>query len=351
MRHLVLLAALAASAALAEPAREHLLGAPAHSTDAGAGADLVRLVAEPAGVPLAAAGSAGAVENVRRLAAEPGARLAFVQSDVWGALVEQAHAGNATAQPLVERLRVFMPLFDEELHFVVRADSPLHYVHEIAGRRLNVGPMGGGAAFTAARLYARMFGREMPAADASFLPDDEALARLARDHSIDVAVVVGGQPAPLFAELSPQARQSIRLLAVDPTAAPMRALAGAYAETTIRQRSYPGWLAQDVPALAVGTLLMTRDYQTPAIRGQLAGLAHALCIDFAQLRAEGHPKWKEASFAAPALPAGWRYYEPSREVLADCPAEREADAQSWNRKQLQVHATTCAGPGCGRGRP
>jgi len=350
--HLLLLAALAGPAAPAEPAHEHLLGAAARSTDALLGEDLVRLVAAPAGVPLAVAPSAGAVENVRRLGTEPGARLGFVQADVWGALVEQARAGNATAQPLVDHLRVFMPLFDEELHFVVRADSPLHYVHEIAGRKLNVGAMGGGAAFTAARVYARMFGHELPAADASFLPDDTALARLASDRSIDVVVIVGGQPSPLLAGLAAPARKALRLLAVDPDAAATRALAGAYAATTISRQSYPGWLAADVPALAVGTLLMTRDYQTPAIRNQLTGLAHALCVADGRLRTEGHPKWKEANFGTPELPADWRYYAPAHDVLADCPAVREADAQDWNRKQLQAHAGCAPGAGkCARHRP
>jgi len=322
MRQLLLLTALACSAAFAKPAHEHVLGAGQHSTDSSAARDLVRLVAEPAGVPLALAASVGAVDNIHRLASEPGARLAFVQADIYDALLAQAHAGNPGAQSLAERLRVFMPLFNEELHFVVRTDSPLRFVHEIAGQHLNVGPMGGGTAFTATRVYARMFGRELPLVDASFQPDEEALARLTGDRSIDVVVIVGGQPTPLLADMTAQARQSIRLLAVDPQAPEMRALAGSYAETSIRHESYPDWLAQDVPALAVRTLLMTRDYRTPVIRTQLADLAHAMCADVERLRAWGQPKWKEADFGTPAQQPQWRYYTPARDMLAHCPAER-----------------------------
>ena len=315
---------LACSAALGDTVHEHILGAAEQSTDAGASHDIVDLVAGPAGVPLAVVASAGSVENAHRLPSEPGARLAFVQADVYGALVERARVPEARA--LAERLRVFMPLFDEELHFIVRADSPLRYVHEIAGQRLNVGPMGGGAAFTATRVYARMFDHELPLSDARFLSDGQALAQLTGDRSVDVVAVVGGQPIPLLASMTAQARQSIRLLAVDPAAPATRTLFGPYAQTAIRRESYPDWLAQDVPALAVGTLLMTRDYRTPAIRAQLAGLARAMCRDAARLREQGHPKWKDADFGAPALPANWRYYSPSREVFAHCQAPSHGTA-------------------------
>jgi len=138
--------------------------------------------------------------------------------------------------------------------------------------------------------------------------------------------LVGGQPIPLLAGMTVQARQSIRLLAVDPGAPATRALVGPYAQTAIRRESYPDWLEQDVPTLAVGTLLMTREYRTPAIRAQLEGLAHAICRGADRLRAQGHPKWKEVEFGAPALPAQWRYYQPSQEALAHCLAQSHGDA-------------------------
>jgi TRAP-type uncharacterized transport system substrate-binding protein len=328
LRRLLALSALACSAALAKPPHEHILAGAQQSTDAGAADDLVDLVARPANVPIAAVASAGAVENVRRLASEPGARLAIVEADVYGAFVEHARAGDPAARAAVDRLRVFMPLFDEELHFVVRADSPLRYVHEIAGQHINVGPMGSGGAFTATRLYARMFSHALPAADASFMPDEEALTHLTGDRSVDVVAIVGGQPLPLLTGMSPQDGRSIRLLAVDPEAAETRAVAGAYAQTSIRRESYPDWLDQDVPALAVGTLLMTRDFRTPRIRSQLAVLAHAICRGRDRLRAKGHPKWREASFSALVLPAGWHYDATARQAFADCRASRPAQGQS-----------------------
>jgi len=230
----------------------------------------------------------------------------------------------------VRPLRVVMPLYDEEVYFVVRADSPLRYVHEIRGRRVNVGPVGSGTALTATTAYAKMFGQALPAADASFLSNEEALLHLASDRSIDVAVVVAGQPAKLFADMKPGARQLVRLLAVDPAAPETAALADLYAPATIRAEAYPNWLGADVPAIAVKSLLVTRDWQTPRIRDEIAKFARSLCIDFSRLRADGHAKWREVEVGQPALPKGWTYFAPSHRVLEDCASVQEAYARLSN---------------------
>ena len=42
---------------------------------------------------------------------------------------------------MIRPLRVIMPLYNEEIYFIVRADSPLNYVHEIKDAKINVGPL------------------------------------------------------------------------------------------------------------------------------------------------------------------------------------------------------------------
>ncbi len=59
---------------------------------------------------------------------------------------------------MIRPLRVIMPLYNEEIYFVVRADSPLQYVHDIRGARINTGPIGSGTALTTTTLYRSMFG-------------------------------------------------------------------------------------------------------------------------------------------------------------------------------------------------
>ena len=48
------------------------------------------------------------------------------------------------------------------------------------------------------------------------LTNEEALVKLTVDKSLDVVVVVAGQPAKLLVDMKPEARQLIKLLKFDP---------------------------------------------------------------------------------------------------------------------------------------
>lgn len=313
-------AAMAHAAGAAAPADWVVTGSE-RGTYVQIGRDLARFVAEPAGVQLGVLPSKGSAENVRRLRTERGVRLALVQSDVYQAFVDEAEAGNAEAAELIKPLRVVLPLYDEEIYFVTRADSPLTHIHEIKDKRINIGPVGSGTALSATTLYRQMFGAPISARNASFLSNEEALLKLATDRSIDVVVVVAGQPAKLFADMTPQARQYIKLLRLDPQAEPSQAAAGTYAATAIRAASYPNWLREDVPTFTTRAMLVTYNYQTSGARDLLTRLADSLCSNFAQLQAEGHAKWREVSLSQPPLGKGWSYYAPTVRTIATCNTE------------------------------
>lgn len=307
------------------------------------GRDLSRLVAGPAGLQLGVLPSKGSAENVRRLRTEPGVRLALVQSDVVQAFMDEAEAGNAEAADLVKPLRVILPLYNEEIYFITRADSPLTHVHEIKDKRINVGPVGSGTALSATTLYRQMFGAAISARNASFLSNEDALLKLATDRSIDVAVIVAGQPAKLFADMTPQARQYIKLLKLDPQAPESQAVTATYTASAIRAASYPHWLQQDVPTLTTRALLVTYNFQTPAAREMLTRFADSLCSNFAQLRAEGHAKWQEVQLSQPPLGKGWSYYGPTVRTLATCNT-------ALGKTPVRAAAAAMAAPACPQSR-
>ena len=311
-------------ACAAQAADDTVLTAGERSTAIQTGRNLARYVARPVGLDLKVLPSAGSTDNIKRLAREGGVRLAIVQSDVVQAWIDQASAGDGDARRLARPLRVVMPLYDEEIHFVVRADYPFRYVHQIRDARINIGPAGSGTALTAINLYRWMFGSDLSASSTSALSDEDALVKLTTDRSVDVVVVVGGQPARLFADMKTQARQYIRLLAVDPLAPEMLAANAVYAPAVIRSASYPTWLAEDVPALAVRSLLVTSDAHTPQARDALVRFAQALCENLPRLKTAGHAKWREVTLGQPRLPDGWLYYAPTRRVLSDCAGADEA---------------------------
>jgi uncharacterized protein len=301
------------------------------------GQDLAKLVAAPAKMNLQVLTSNGSSENVKRLRNEAGVRLALVQSDVYQAFLDEAKAGNQDAARLIGPLKVLMPLYNEELYFVTRADSPLNFVHEIKGKRINVGPAGSGTALSATTVYRQMFGDGIAEKNASFMSNEDALLKLASDNSIDVAVVVAGQPATLFAEMKPQARKYIKLLKVDPAAAETNAVLKTYYPSAIRAASYPAWLTEDVPTLTTKAMLVTYDYRMGAVQSDLVKLVRSLCDNFDRLQSDGHPKWKEVAVELPTLSEGWSYYGPTQRELLACQVER-------HRRESGMAADTTANP-------
>src|SRR6476659_6716980 len=155
--------AFAAHAGLACAVAEYkIVTASERGTYIQIGRDLARYIAPLADIDLEVLPSAGSAENVRRLRFEPGVKLAMVQSDVYQAFLDIAAGGNASAEAMIRPLRVIMPLYNEEIYFVARADASLEHVHDIRAARINVGPLRSGTAMSATTLFRQMFGAPIP---------------------------------------------------------------------------------------------------------------------------------------------------------------------------------------------
>ena len=281
--------------AAASPATIRIATGARRETDYRVGLDLAALVAPDAGVDLAILQTRGSADNLHRLSDDGRVDLAIVQYDVVQALIDEAARGNTAARRLVEPLRVVTPLYTQEVYVVVRQDSPMRTIADLKGRRINLGAAGSGSALTAASLYRKLFGATIASNDAVYLSDDEALAALTVDRSVDAVVVVAAQPAALFADMKPAARRYIKLLPFDPKAPTSRDALKVYFLATIHARSYPTWLAADVPTLSVMSFLFTTERHDETMAPELAAFAHALCTNLPRLQAEGHPKWREVA--------------------------------------------------------
>ena len=286
------------------------------------GRDLAELVAPAADIKLEALPSAGSADNVRLLRYEPGVKLALVQSDVYQSFVDLAAGGNAAARTLMRPLRVILPLYNEEIHFVVRADSERNFIHEIANAKLNAGEQGSGTALTSATLYRLMFGGPMPEASTSYLSNEEALAKLVTDKTVDVVAVVAGQPAKLFMDMKPESRKLIKLLKFDPKHSSSEAVLKTYFPATLRADNYSNLLTADIAGLAVKAFLVTYDFQRNDAEFNLKKMARSLCQNFSTLQEKGHPKWREVELALPDLGRGWFYYTPTTQELRSCIAAK-----------------------------
>jgi TRAP transporter TAXI family solute receptor len=306
------------------------------------GQDLSKYVAEPAGIDLEVLPSKGSAENVQRMRYEPGVKFALVQSDVYQAYLDMANSGNAEAGKIIQPLRLIMPLYDEEIYFVVRSDSTLKNINEIKGKNISVGPIGSGTAQSAETLYRLMFGEPIPDANEQHFNNEDALAKLIV-RKIDVAVIVAGQPAKLFQDMNPELLQQIKLLRLDPSAPETARAKQTYFPATIRTTSYPNWIQEDTPTLTVKAFLVTYDYGLRGTVGALSKFADSLCTNFDTLQANGHPKWKQVHLELPPLTRGWKYYPPIEKHLRACITRRAALAQSQGSAQtISAHGTDAA---------
>jgi uncharacterized protein len=314
---------LASSMACAEPAHYKIVTGPERGTYIQFGADLAKWVAEPVGIDLEVLASKGSAENVQRMRFEPGVKLALVQSDVYQAYVDMANSGNADAGVAIRPLRLIMPLYDEEINFVVRADSPLKNINDIKDKVISVGLLGSGTAQSANTIYRLMFGQPIPDQNVQHLSNEDALAALIV-KKIDVAIIVVGQPAHLFTDMNPDLLAQIRLLRVDPSAPETARAKQVYFPAIIHTASYPNWLKEDVPTFTVKAFLVTYDYGLRDTVVNLDHFADSLCTNFDNLQEHGHPKWKQVKMELPNLGRGWQYYGPVEKRLRACVAHRAA---------------------------
>ena len=282
------------------------------------GVDLAKLVAPEADIQLEVLPTSGSAANIKLLRYEPGVKFAVVQADVYQAFLDRAGTGNTEAASIIRPLRVILPLYNTEIHYIVRADSEMNYLHDIKNAKINGGLVGSGAALITHTLYRMMFNGPMPDANGSFLSNEEALVKLITDKSVDVVVVAAGQPAPLIANMKPEAQKFIKLLKFDPDHPSSKLPLTVYSSATVTTSSYPNLLKDNFTTIAVGAFLVTYDYNLKGTIDHMTQFARTLCKNFSTLQAQGHPKWREVELALPALGPGWTYYPPTSKEIRAC---------------------------------
>jgi hypothetical protein len=300
------------------------------------GVDLAKFVAPDAAIRLEVLPTAGSAANIRHLRYDPGVKFAIVQADVYQAFLDRAAAGNREASTIIRPLRVILPLYNTEIHYIARADSPLNYIHDIRNAKINGGVLGSGAALITHTLYKMMFNAPIPEANASFLSNEDALVKLIGDKSVDVVVVAAGQPAPLIANMKPEAQKFVKLLKFDPAHPSSKLPLTVYSSSTVKASSYPNLLQEDFTTISVGAFLVTYDYNLEGTVGNLTRFARSLCQNFSTLQAQGHPKWREVSLTLPTLGPGWTYYPPTAREIRACLGKTKPKAPAKPARQCSA---------------
>jgi hypothetical protein len=149
------------------------------------------------GLVAVAQATPGSIENLRMI---NNAQIdsGFAQAD----LAAWAYDGTKifTEAGPQRRLRAIASLFPEAAHLVVRADSPIHKLADLKGKRVSLGEMGSGTAADAAVFLQTASFKEKDLTRKFLRPG--AAAEELKSDDIDAFFLVGGYPIPAIANLA-----------------------------------------------------------------------------------------------------------------------------------------------------
>lgn len=204
------------------------------------------------------------------------ANLAFVPLDVlYGKkLIEQ--------DPLIDNIRVFMPLYNAELHIIARRMDPnVNGFMDLGNKR--VGAFGSG--YITSRILLGKAGLR-PISLQNYDSEQAALNALTRNE-IDAVFIVVGQPATWATKLD---GKTYKLLPFDRFDIATRA--GGYSQSTLR---YMNLSSTAVKTVSVTVNLITYNYDSKKKVNDLSMLKKCLSENISDLRETtgNHPKWRE----------------------------------------------------------
>jgi uncharacterized protein len=237
----------------------------------------IKQVAEKDGIPIEIVQTNGSFDNINLLGSEK-VDLAILQLDVLKFTSKMMEA-RANFNVLKE-LKVILNLYFEEIHVITKNDG-IRSLDQLDGKKVALGPEGGGSALTAEVLLAA----NGLSIQKFFDAPNEALQKLERGE-LDALIFVGGAPVPAFEQLD----KSFHFVQLP--ANPI--LEQIYQKKQIDKTVY-SW-AGEVETFAVPSVIMTRDRKDSEYVTLIQRLLLAILSNKEKLDATGHPKWKTSQF-------------------------------------------------------
>lgn len=232
----------------------------------------------------------GSQQNIRDLLEINGVDLAIVQSDVLD------HYRSSGEIPNLEHaIRYVAKLYNEEVHLVVRKDTPS--IKALEGGLVSVGGSGSGTEMTARILFDAL----RIDVELVNLSNADALEQL-RNGVIDGAVFVLGKPGTIISSITADEGLAIADISLPKT------VQGAYYEATLEHADYPELIAEGetVSSVAVGAVLAVFNWREGSTRYEaMTRFCRDLIAALPILQGDGpyHPKWRTVDFSVEV--PGW----------------------------------------------
>ncbi|HXV83621.1 MAG TPA: TAXI family TRAP transporter solute-binding subunit [Candidatus Binatia bacterium] len=255
------------------------------------------------GIELRVMATKGSFENLELLSSGK-VDLAIVQLDALSAMGysnAQRFISDVVRQDLdmtlLEEIKVVLNLYPEEIHILTNKKE-IKAFHNLRGKRVSVGPPGGGTAVTAAVLFSVY---DIKAA-VSEEPLEQAVKKLEQGN-LDAVFFVGGAPVPLLEKLD--GKFEFVRLPIKP------ALEQIYLRVSLGKKQY-AWARADRETYAVPAAMMGLDRRSEKYVTQMQRLVLTILNNREFLEANGHPKW-QSSIIRTYFPK--RGYEPTNQMI------------------------------------
>jgi TRAP transporter TAXI family solute receptor len=254
----------------------------------------IKNVAGKDGIDLQVMPTKGSLENLELLGSGK-VDLAIVQLDALRFISDVIK--QDLGLDLFDKIKVVLNLYPEEIHILTNKKD-IQTFYNLEGKRVSVGPPGGGTAVTAAVLF-NVYDIKATVSEETF---EEAVKKM-EQGSLDAVIFVGGAPVPFIGKLS--GKFSFVRLPSNPV------LEQIYLRTSLGKQLY-GWAGADTETYAVPAAMMGLDKRDEKYVTQVQQLVLTILNNREFLEANGHPKWK-SSIIRTYFP--YRGYEPTNQMI------------------------------------
>jgi TRAP transporter TAXI family solute receptor len=243
----------------------------------------------------------GGGQNIRDVRFLKGVDLGITQSVLLNGFRKSNEIGT-----IDDKIVYLAKLFNEEMHLIVRAESGITSIDQLAGRKVNFSDIGSGTQMSSRDIFDKLAIKieEVNVGQA------DAFEKL-KSGEIAATILIAGKPAGSMARLA--AAEGFRILPV-----PFRkALQADYLPATLASTDYPRLIDQDKPVDSIAVSAVLIAYNWPKGTDRYRRIQKFVDAFFPKLaefqKPPRHPKWREANLAA-TLP-GWTRFEGAEEWL------------------------------------
>ena len=221
----------------------------------------------------------GSLDNMDMLLSDT-IQMAFVQYDVLKT--------NRIKKGIEGYIKVFLPLYSEEIHLIVQKNSEINSVDDLSGKRVGIGGVNSGT-HVSASIIQKLEKLDWTSINIDFNKSVEALLA----DSIDAFFYVGAAPSSYLSNLDQSIASQIKLASVRG-----RNLNDIYENKKIESNIY-SWNNNDVKTIGVKSLLIVNTKNIDSVSAAQIDILYDDLSDNLkgiQWNKFSHPKWKQVDF-------------------------------------------------------